>query len=55
MREALRLYYGELFPVLWRRRRWLPLVVFWFIFHFGPLVARAKSQPWEQPLIYANF
>jgi len=55
MREALKLYYGTILPALWKRRQLSLMIIFWFIFHLGPLVARARVEPWEQPLIYANF
>lgn len=55
MKDALRLYYGHILPVLWKDRRLRLIVVFWFVFHFGPLAARSTSDPWDHPLIYANF
>ena len=55
MSEAMKLYYGNLLPELWRQREWGLLVILGFVFHLGPLVAREESEPWEQPFIYATF
>ena len=55
MRETVGLYYSQVLPGLRKQRKWGLIVVFWFIFHFGWMVARSGTEPWEQPLIYAHF
>jgi len=55
MKAALKLYYRQTIPVLWKQRKPGLIVALWFVFHLGPLVAKSSAHPWEQPYIYANF
>ncbi len=50
-----RLFYAHVLPELFRRRKFGRIVLYWFLFHMGRLVAKKNVSPWDQPYVYANF
>lgn len=50
-----RLFYSQLLPTLFKRRKFGKIVLYFLLFHMGRLVAKKNVSPWDQPYVYANF